>query len=338
MAITSLIMTIVGALVTLIAACFVLYAACLSRNFNQLPIKVKLTMVIYTLVSIGNIFYACSELVKKNWNSTQPHTDTRVESASLAVVWITIHWQFATYYLQTACLIRMTFRSQTEEDFMRVRRRRKWLKVVEYSVDGILLGLIIYFCVTAHNLDKSWTTVFNVFYMSAITMMMLVTLNSVHRIHKHSKAIEYFGIKANSTLMKVYGICWLVILLCLLVDIILLMIDYIRYEDYKAGIDVAQEKRLLIASWAMDVLLAPITCLLDLLVLFAYHRLKNKLSTKAQNLVAHALRVTSQVLTTERSNSDCTDGQKSVLTILTTGGQIQAQRRKETTNTEIADK
>ena len=101
---------------------------------------------------------------------------------------------------------------------------------------------------------------------------------------------------------------------------------------------MAQEKRLLVVSWAMSVLLAPITCLLDLLVLFAYHRLNNKLSAKAQNLVTHALRVTSQVLTTERSNSDCTDGQKSVLTILTTGGQIQAQRRIETTNTEIADK
>ena len=202
------------------------------------------------------------------------------------MLWIFIHWQFATYYLQTACLFRMTFRSQTEEDFMRVNRRKMWLKLFEYTFDVLLLLLIIYFCIAAHNMSSTWEDIFKVFYVFSITIITFMTLASVNYIHKHSKAIEYLGIKANSTLMKVYGICWLVILLCLIADTIMIILNHALREDDK----MVDDAQLFIAITAFFTFTTIINCLLDLLVLYAYHRLNKKLSAKARNLVTEALR------------------------------------------------
>jgi len=50
----------------------------------------------------------------------------------MVTIWEAIHWQFSTYYLQTACLFRITFRASSEADFQKVNRRRKKLLALEY--------------------------------------------------------------------------------------------------------------------------------------------------------------------------------------------------------------
>ena len=123
--------------------------------------------------------------------------------------------------------------------------------------------------------------------------MLLITLTSVRHIHKHSKVIEHLGIKTNSTLMQMYAACWLVLLLAFISDTVLALMFLVRFHKALKNLELEQELRFQIACQALSTLLSLATAMLDWLVLYAYHRLSNKMQAKVKNLVTHTLKVVS---------------------------------------------
>ena len=73
--------------------------------------------------------------------------------------------------------------------------------------------------------------------------MLLITLTSVRHIHKHSKVIEHLGIKANSTLMKMYAASWLILLLAFISDAVLAILFLVRFWHDLKQADFEQELR-----------------------------------------------------------------------------------------------
>ena len=47
-------------------------------------------------------------------------------------IWVSFHWQFTAYYLQTASLLRMTFSLKEHSDCKRVMKRKYNLQLLEY--------------------------------------------------------------------------------------------------------------------------------------------------------------------------------------------------------------
>ena len=121
-------------------------------------------------------------------------------------MWMCIHWQFTAYYLQTACLLRMTFR---QTDRKKVARRKKKLERLELLIYFVMVCMLVFLIVGAFK-DYSivWNVIWATFQSVSVATMMLTTLFSVRHIHKHSKSIEFLGIRTNSTIMKAYVIFW----------------------------------------------------------------------------------------------------------------------------------
>ena len=120
--------------------------------------------------------------------------------------------------------------------------------------------------------------IYGLTYCVWIVLMMLVTITSVQHIHKNSKSIEIYGIKANSTLMKIYSGCWAVILIVLIFISVLTVVLILELVNSDDGIDLEKELRILITCQAMFTLLMMTTGVLDMIVLYAYHRLSNRVA------------------------------------------------------------
>ena len=87
-------------------------------------------------------------------NSSEPILEQDLFLVSITVVstiWFCIHWLFSWYYLQTACLLKMTFQAKTEEDFARVRRHKLCLLSLEYAVMFLLLLALVFLTLKARD-------------------------------------------------------------------------------------------------------------------------------------------------------------------------------------------
>ena len=69
--------------------------------------------------------YDLKNLVAVWWN--------RIKFTFIASVWISEHWQFTAYYMQTACLLRMTLRARTQREILLVEDRKIKLQILEYG-------------------------------------------------------------------------------------------------------------------------------------------------------------------------------------------------------------
>ena len=57
-------------------------------------------------------------------------------------VWACLQWQFTAYYLQAACLFRLTFSARSDSDYEKVRSRKRCLAILEISVYAVLLLIL----------------------------------------------------------------------------------------------------------------------------------------------------------------------------------------------------
>ena len=78
----------------------------------------------------------------------------RIWLAFSYTIWMSLHWQFTSYYLQSACLFRMTFRAQCDEDWDKVRKRKRCLRVQEFFIYFIFLAIFCYLFITNGNADR----------------------------------------------------------------------------------------------------------------------------------------------------------------------------------------
>ena len=165
----------------------VLFIQCKRRSFSKLPLKVRITLIVFLLMQIAyllsqTMLVICNELFDsriKNFN--------RIEFVIAMLLWVAVHWQFTAYYMQTACLFLITLRMRSEEEIARVKRRRAWLQVTEFIVYALILFGIVFLCSTTIKLHRAvWDTLFISLIMFSILAMTLITFFSFSHIHRNS--------------------------------------------------------------------------------------------------------------------------------------------------------
>ena len=126
------------------------------------------------------------------------------------MLWTGIHWQFSSFYMQTACLMQITLRARSDADMRRVQKRKRLLLIIEYATYALIVTVLIVCIVLSFDTSSSlWNKLFHNFAYSSDLMLVIITSTSMYHIHKHSKAIEDIGIKTNSALMKAYAVGWI---------------------------------------------------------------------------------------------------------------------------------
>ena len=120
------------------------------KTSRELPIRVKLSLIVQALYAP---FFTCILIVnlEKNpfwgmflWYRSNNHSaKIHIVDIIARTVWTCLQWQFTAYYLQTACLFRITFRAQCDADFEKVRVRKFWLYIIEFSVMAVFVITMI---------------------------------------------------------------------------------------------------------------------------------------------------------------------------------------------------
>ena len=101
---------LLGSIAVLSATLTVIFMAAKRKTWKDLPIKIRIALILYSLHAPGACTYYAVGLARDNWEK-QLHTKaTRIVNSVGVILWLCLHWQFAAYYLQTACLFRITFR------------------------------------------------------------------------------------------------------------------------------------------------------------------------------------------------------------------------------------
>jgi len=124
--------------------------------FTYMPLKLKISLIGFLCVSLGYdaISVICDPRYSINVCSDKVHSFI---SALDMIVYLAVDWLFASHYLKVASLFRVTFSSHhSMEHLEQVRRRKKWLLMLDIVVYSMLLPIlvmnevvsnIVYFCV-----------------------------------------------------------------------------------------------------------------------------------------------------------------------------------------------
>ena len=94
-------------------------AKTISRGtFKRLPLKIRITLVL-NLLQMFATFVLTIYILLKDLDELEDVTEqwyTRLSYASAGLLWIAINWQFTSYYMQTACLLKSTLRARSNAD------------------------------------------------------------------------------------------------------------------------------------------------------------------------------------------------------------------------------
>lgn len=138
------------------------------------------------------------------------------------------------------------------------------------------------------DIGDAWNYVWFVFYSICNLIMMLATLFSVQHIHRYSKSIERMGIKTNIRLMYLYVFLWISLNVIILVQITIYSIS--KHGQDNGTMSKMQVQKYDIGLTSIYIIHYIISAALDLLVLYGYFRLGNRLSEQAADMVANSLR------------------------------------------------
>ena len=188
---------------------FVIAQAVRKRTFSGLPLKVKFSLIFYILVAPLSLYTEISLLIDPQVFQTAINSTFYQISVSVtAIGWFVVHWMFSWYYLQAACLMKMTFKAHSDAELAKVRRSKKYLVVLEYFVLWLLMLFMAFLTMMATGSNprknKIWDTAWFVEYAFMLVVIMVTTLFSFWHIHRNTKVIEHLGIRTNSTVMKLY--------------------------------------------------------------------------------------------------------------------------------------
>ena len=151
-------------MVSLIFTIAVLAKTISKSTFKKLPIKIRATLLLNLLqlcASFGLMLYVLLNDVDELQEITKEWY-TRLLYSVAGLLWIAINWQFTSYYMQTACLLRISLRVRINDDISLVQKRRKRLLKLEYSIYGVIFVLFILCCIASTQCQRHiYTYIFN---------------------------------------------------------------------------------------------------------------------------------------------------------------------------------
>lgn len=96
----------------MIASSLVFVVTVWRGDFNKLPMKIRVTIILNLLLLIGCCFLAAVSIISA-WQGVtfmEFRSEFKAMIIFVSYLWTGIHWQFTAYYMQSACLMRITFR------------------------------------------------------------------------------------------------------------------------------------------------------------------------------------------------------------------------------------
>ena len=119
--------------------------------------------------------------------------------------YVIIHWLFAAHYLEVACLFRATLSRHNAEAISCIKRRKKWLFVLNVVVHCSFVVYMVYLTMfTADFSLQKNAVVQNSVWMVAIVAISLVCILAMRHIHRCAKPLRQLGIAPDSVIMKLY--------------------------------------------------------------------------------------------------------------------------------------
>mmetsp|Transcript_6957 Transcript_6957/g.8374 ORF Transcript_6957/g.8374 Transcript_6957/m.8374 type:complete len:110 (+) Transcript_6957:347-676(+) len=108
-------------------------------------------------------------------------------STAVIILFLSLHWQFAAHYLQSALLFKATITEHAESLLKEIERKKKRLKVTEAAVYCTLLTFAAVFCIISDT--DNWLLWFEIFWLSSEVSMTMATLWAMRSIHMSSSAL-----------------------------------------------------------------------------------------------------------------------------------------------------
>ena len=100
----------------LLAFLIVIFLICKRGNYKSLPLKIKVILFLFILLEMFCLYQSAMEVSQRNFYILAFNSWGLIGITIVTSLWLTIHWQFTAYYLQTACLLTIiiNLRSETE--------------------------------------------------------------------------------------------------------------------------------------------------------------------------------------------------------------------------------
>ena len=122
-----------------------------------------------------------------------------------------MHWQFLYFYLEAASLFKMTFLTHSDDDFERLKQRKRklhWIRILGYIVI-VAMGLIFAILTICdrfevETLQAIWNAEMSFVYITGA----ILTFYSFNLINKNSESIQKIGVRTDSRVMQLYSIFW----------------------------------------------------------------------------------------------------------------------------------
>ena len=159
---------------------------------------------------------------------------------------------------------------------------------MEFSVMVLFSAIMIYQILLMRHTEDRFSIVYHVcyyFYEFASVAMALITLLSARHIHNNSKQVEKLGIRTNSVIMKVYVVFWISLAVCTTSCFALININTVQIHLADCC-DSDFFLRMMIAISTLISLLYVLIASLEIIMLYAYHRISERLSSKETKLLA----------------------------------------------------
>ena len=106
--------------------------------------------------------------------------------------WICLHWLFSSLYLRTASLFRATFQTHNDEEFAKLKQRKKSLLCIQFSGLCIVFLFTCWYIVDFFAEKRTFTELITAglgFLVPWPITMAILSLISARRISKQTKSI-----------------------------------------------------------------------------------------------------------------------------------------------------
>ena len=194
---------VISCIIISLGIIFVICSISKRGAFKFLPLKLKLSLLSWLVVSIS---YNIIGILCRNEFHVNECSDG-LEGAIYRIneaFYLSVDWLFASHYLKMACLFRKAFASHFFNKLSAVKRWRNGL---------LALDIIVYTVICATSFIFS-PTVLEVLFFLIMWMIALVSFFSMRHIMKLSKPLEKQGIYSNHRLLVYFAIFSSLAVLC----------------------------------------------------------------------------------------------------------------------------
>ena len=173
-----------------------------NNQFGQLSLNVKITFISMMVYAVYTFVTKVWIQVNSSWFSYLFTAKGRIKFSLTIMLFLLIHWQFTTHYLQAASLLKPTINAHGSGDLSEVKRRKRFLTMLETAVYVVF---VVFFAVMCFYLNNDyWLITWLIVWLGFSCVLTAITFLSMRHINLNSRSLQAIGIETNKTVMRMY--------------------------------------------------------------------------------------------------------------------------------------